>query len=232
MSRLYVVRHGQASFGAADYDALSPLGEQQGVLLGQWLAKTGLPVDKVIGGSLLRHKQTLQACLQGSGLPCEQLAEDAGFNEYDHVEVIARAYPQFADPAAMKAHLKAAPEPRRAFQQLFAEAMQRWASGAHDAEYTESWPAFKARIHGAWQRLMLNTGESETIWVFTSGGPIACLTQLALNLPDSIALELNWGLMNTGITQLFANPQRLRLGYLNAVPHLELTGDPALISYR
>lgn len=37
MGTLYLVRHGQASFGADDYDQLSPLGQRQSVRLGEYL---------------------------------------------------------------------------------------------------------------------------------------------------------------------------------------------------
>jgi broad specificity phosphatase PhoE len=38
MGNLYLVRHGQASFGAADYDQLSELGQRQSVRLGEYFA--------------------------------------------------------------------------------------------------------------------------------------------------------------------------------------------------
>jgi broad specificity phosphatase PhoE len=39
MGTLYLVRHGQASFGADDYDQLSPLGQQQTVRLGEYFIR-------------------------------------------------------------------------------------------------------------------------------------------------------------------------------------------------
>jgi len=36
MGTLYLVRHGQASFGAADYDNLSELGHKQSARLGEY----------------------------------------------------------------------------------------------------------------------------------------------------------------------------------------------------
>ncbi|MFP3608465.1 histidine phosphatase family protein, partial [Paraburkholderia sp. SIMBA_053] len=38
MAELYLVRHGQASLGADDYDQLSDAGEQQGIWLGEYFA--------------------------------------------------------------------------------------------------------------------------------------------------------------------------------------------------
>jgi broad specificity phosphatase PhoE len=58
MGNLYFVRHGQASFGADDYDQLSELGSRQSVRLGEYLAEKGLQFEAVYTGSLKRHIQT------------------------------------------------------------------------------------------------------------------------------------------------------------------------------
>ncbi|MFQ5527850.1 MAG: hypothetical protein ACE5GX_16530 [Thermoanaerobaculia bacterium] len=47
MSRVLLVRHGQASAGSADYDRLSELGERQSRLLGRHWAGHGLELDRV-----------------------------------------------------------------------------------------------------------------------------------------------------------------------------------------
>ena len=57
MGTLYLVRHGQASFGAADYDQLSDLGHKQSVRLGEYFAHKGIHFDGLIAGTLRRHKQ-------------------------------------------------------------------------------------------------------------------------------------------------------------------------------
>ena len=58
MGNLYLVRHGQASFGAADYDNLSELGHRQSVRLGEYFAHKGLQFEAVMVGTLRRHAQT------------------------------------------------------------------------------------------------------------------------------------------------------------------------------
>src|SRR6267142_1114765 len=63
LGQIYLVRHGQASFGAEDYDELSDLGAQQSRLLGGWLARLGQPLTCVVTGSLKRHRQTADACM-------------------------------------------------------------------------------------------------------------------------------------------------------------------------
>ena len=64
MGTLYLVRHGQASFGAEDYDQLSELGTRQCHALGLWFAARGLQFEAVLRGTLKRHAQSLAAFLQ------------------------------------------------------------------------------------------------------------------------------------------------------------------------
>ena len=58
MTVLYLIRHGQASFGAEDYDQLSELGRRQSVLLGTHLRQTQPPLDAIYAGSLRHQKHS------------------------------------------------------------------------------------------------------------------------------------------------------------------------------
>ena len=64
MGTLTLVRHGQASFGAANYDQLSTVGELQSARLGAYLAQQSLRFDAVYHGSLQRHHQTWPVSLR------------------------------------------------------------------------------------------------------------------------------------------------------------------------
>ncbi len=101
MGEIYLVRHGQASFGAADYDQLSPLGEEQGRILGRWHRQLGLQVDGVALGGLKRHRQTAEAwSAEMADAPAPSLwTVDPGFDEYDHREMLMRAHPEAKDEA-------------------------------------------------------------------------------------------------------------------------------------
>jgi len=92
MGTLYLVRHGQASFGADDYDQLSELGERQSVRLGEYFAERAIHFDGLIAGTLRRHKQTLDGILRGTNRAGEHLAWE-GLNEYDSEAVIATVHP-------------------------------------------------------------------------------------------------------------------------------------------
>jgi broad specificity phosphatase PhoE len=67
MGTLYLVRHGQASFGADNYDQLSELGLKQSERLGAYFAAKGLQFDAAFTGTLQRQIQTLAGICKGGG---------------------------------------------------------------------------------------------------------------------------------------------------------------------
>jgi broad specificity phosphatase PhoE len=234
MGQIFLVRHGQASFGKANYDQLSELGFEQARLLGQWYANTRQPFSKVINGGMLRHRQTADACMEV--LPKKLLIEtewltDEDFAEFDHQEVLLRHCPEFADAVAFKALLASHVDPPRALEQLFRAAMQRWMSGWHDGDYAETWPDFRRRCVRALERLDTDSSKQTTI-VFTSGGVIAALMQHLLGLQDFQVMELNWTLANCAVTKLLHRPGQFTLSYLNNYAHLEWLGQPGAVTYR
>ncbi len=233
MGAIYLIRHGQASFGAANYDQLSELGHQQARALGESL-KTRVPrVDAVVMGTLQRHQATAASCLDAMGLDLSQQVH-AGFNEFDHEEVIERAEPRYADKLVMMSDMAAAGNARRAFQQFFEKAVQRWMSGQHDADYRETWSAFKLRCHAALDDVVQQSQQQAangTTLVFTSGGFIAIACQRLLGIPDAHAFTLNWTLVNGGVTKLAVGSQGPRLLSVNEHAHFE-GPQAALLTYR
>lgn len=235
MGAIYLVRHGQASFGAADYDCLSDLGVEQSRLLGRWFADCEQRFDRAVSGGLKRHNQTAEACLGAMPehlRPKDECWKDAGFEEYDHREVLIRYRPDFADGESTKRLLAQSDNPRKAFQKFFAEAMARWMDGKHDAEYRESWAQFQKRCNDAMQRCAEQTASAQNTVVFTSGGAIAAIVQALLGVSASSAAMLNFGLVNSAVTKLLCQPGRVSLSYMNAFPHLERGGQPQNITYR
>jgi len=85
MSRVFLVRHTQASFLQPNYDQLSPLGERQARLLGEFWARQGLEFDQVVTGPRARQTGTAsiagQACQRtGVKFPEPHVMEE--FDEY------------------------------------------------------------------------------------------------------------------------------------------------------
>jgi broad specificity phosphatase PhoE len=242
MGQIFLVRHGQASFGSDNYDQLSPLGIEQAKILGTWFARCGQRFDRIVTGGMKRHHQTAEACITALGAH-EQLAShsDDGFNEYDHDEIMRRHRPEFADPKEVKRFLATQENAKRLFQQEFEKGMARWMGGQFDHEYKESWQAFRQRCAAALGRLMQAEEASQRIVVFTSGGTISALCQVVLGLPDGQVAQLNWSLVNSAVTKLmFQNGNneagqhapRISLSYLNNYAHLESMPDSKAITYR
>lgn len=230
MGAIYLIRHGQASFGADDYDKLSDIGHRQGRVLGESLKTRVAQIDRVICGGMRRHRETAENCLSAMGQPT-QWEEDGGWAEYDHEAVVNALRPEWADKQLMRVQLAALPDPRRAFQDIFAEAIARWVGGEHDADYPETWTAFRARVDAALLRLHQNLGKSQTALVFTSGGPITAAVQKLMQLPDERAFRLNWTLANCGITKLIYSERGLYLSSLNEHACFE-GAHSKLITYR
>ncbi|HEY2345659.1 MAG TPA: histidine phosphatase family protein [Xanthomonadaceae bacterium] len=229
MADVLLIRHGQASFGAADYDRLSATGEDQSRLLGQWFGRIGTVPDLVVTGSMRRHARTAELCLETAAIDAPTLVVP-GFDEMDHLEVLARHRPDLVAPGALVAELAAAADPQRAFQDLFAAAASRWTCGEHDGDYACTWDRFRTNVLAALQ--MLAGHAARRIWVFTSGGPIAVIVNALMGAPVDRTFESAWPLVNTSTTRIALGADRnLLLGY-NMWPHLEVAGDASLVTYR
>ena len=67
MGVVLLVRHGQASFGADDYDVLSEIGWEQSRVLGRYLAERDLRPDVLLRGGMRRHRETAEGMVEGAG---------------------------------------------------------------------------------------------------------------------------------------------------------------------
>jgi len=234
MGSLYLVRHGQASFGSQNYDALSALGHQQGHVVGQALKARGVAPEVVVAGTMQRHQETARAALSAMALD-RSVQILAGVNEFDHEDVIEVAEPRYADKALMMGEMAASGDPRRAFQSFFQDAVSRWVAGHHDEQYQEPWSVFKLRCVNTLAELVKLTPAKGQAVVFTSGGFISVVCAHLLGLHDTQAFTINWTLANAGITKINVGRDGLHLLSVNEHGHLEgaaPTGSPSLLSYR
>ncbi len=225
MSAIYLIRHGQASAGADDYDELSPLGRQQAEHLGRELTRRGVKPAAVLCGALRRHQQTAQHCLSGAGLALEWQTLPQ-WNEYDHRRILSAYKPQYHEISALRDAIGTHPDPEAFLQGELSAAFDRWLSGRHDADYHESASAFRERVRGALAGLP--PPEAGPIWVFTSGGPITVVTQTLLGLEPLGLFRLNAQLVNAGITKLVPYGGGWGLATLNE--HAAFEGRPEWIT--
>jgi broad specificity phosphatase PhoE len=233
---IYLIRHGQASFGADDYDVLSPIGIRQAQVLGKYLAQLGVSFDRCIAGGLRRQQHTAEAALaqfSALDLPTPLLEIDRAFDEFDADAVIRALLPAMLpdEPEALHVMRNAA-EHRGEFQRLFALIIGRWLSGNYDTDGLQSWLGFVAQVEAGLLAILESAGPNERIAVFTSGGTITALLHLITQMPAPQAFELNWQIVNTSLNQLKFRGREVALASFNSHAHLQLLNTPELITYR
>lgn len=229
MRLLLLVRHGQASFGKRNYDALSELGHEQSRVLGAALAARGVTPDLVVRGDLRRHDETAIGIVEGlgQGVPVEV---DTGWNEFDFEHVVQVHKPLYRSRTFMLADLLRTREPKVAFQKVFEDATGRWVGGVHDDDYFESFPAFSTRVDAALRRAAELVPERGTVVVVSSGGPIGLATSHLLAGDASLWGTLNRVAVNTGMTKVVNGRSGLTLATYNDHSHVE--HESRLLTYR
>ncbi|WP_180733036.1 histidine phosphatase family protein [Paraburkholderia sp. PGU19] len=221
MAELYLVRHGQASLGADDYDRLSDVGEQQGIWLGEYFAQRDIAFDRVMTGTLRRHAQTLDAIRRGLGEARIDCEIHPGLDEYDF-HALFRA---LGDEHSALAE-RATRSPRDFFKAL-REVLQLWTQGALDGRAPETWDAFQQRVSDA--RAAIQQGSGQRVLVVSSGGVIAALTQQVLQAPAATAIALNMQIRNSSVSHYFFNRGMLHLSSFNGIGHLD---DPQRSAFQ
>ncbi|MBA4262417.1 MAG: histidine phosphatase family protein [Comamonadaceae bacterium] len=215
MGTLYLVRHGQASFGAADYDQLSELGQRQSERLGRYWADQGLRFDAVLTGTLRRHAQTWEGIARGAGLALEPLPW-AGLNEYDSEALIRAVLPCKRDATLGDPH---SPEGYRAHFRLLRDGLAQWMAGTVSPQ---GMPGYTDFVHGITSALdhvrAHHTGQQ--VLLVSSGGPIATAVGHVLGLSPDATIELNMRIRNSAVTEFVFNPKRHNLLSYNTLAHL------------
>jgi broad specificity phosphatase PhoE len=217
MATIYLIRHGQASFAKEDYDNLSELGMQQARRLGEVLAQRLGQFDQVHLGSMRRHQQTAEACLTAMGAQTDELASkvDAGWNEYDHQDILHQFDKRFSTAGAIQNYISGQSNPKAAFKQMFDQAVERWINSEHDSDYVESWSSYRERVHRVLNKVISSASGAQKVAVFSSGGPIAMLSQSLLAVPAQKLMQMNWTLLNCGVTKLVSSANGVILSSLN-----------------
>jgi broad specificity phosphatase PhoE len=221
MGALYLVRHGQASFGTADYDRLSELGGRQCAQLGRYLHERGLRFEGVLRGTLARHRQSLDAIASTlPGLPAA--IEWPGLNEYDGDALVRAVHAGPVAPATT-------PEGYRQHFRLLREGLAQWMAGATQPQGMPSWPGFVADVGAALDHV--RTRFDGNVLLVSSGGPIATAVAHVLGAPPPAVIELNLRIRNSALTEFAFTPKRHMLVSYNTVPHLDHPDRAGWVTY-
>ena len=225
MSRLFLVRHGQASFGSHDYDRLTPAGVAQCEQLARHWRTIGRRVDLVFSGSLRRQRASAEAFARAAGeagAAAPPVWPLAGFEEYDH-DALMTAH-------ARQPNASCSPEDRRDFHRRLSASLGAWTEGTLPG--VESFAAFRDRCAGALSRLLAEIGRGRQAVLFGSAGSLAAAMQPALGVADRELMRLKLNFYNTGVSSLLFDGQAVTIESLNSVAHLEQPGFTTLITHR
>jgi len=238
MSTLYLIRHGQAASYGHGEDHLSETGRAQAKKLGEYLVQTDASFDVVIAGDLLRQQETASIvgevyAAAGRDFPATQI--DPRWNEYDAqgvtgalVPVLAAADADFAQKVQDFQANIGTREHNRYFQRMFEVVMAKWVNDAVTAPGVEAFSNFHQRVTSA-RAEITDDPTSRRVAAFTSGGPIGACVQHVMQAPAMMAMEVNWRVRNTSITELLYSRNRISLDSFNGVPHITELG---LLTFR
>ncbi|MCD0449705.1 histidine phosphatase family protein [Actinocorallia sp. API 0066] len=214
MPVIHLVRHAQASFGAADYDALSPVGPDQAAVVGRALAARKPREPLITAGTLVRQRETALG-LAGTAGFAGPVDTDARWNEYDFLHLVAEA----AEVGQARSNAD--------FQGLLDVALRAWI----EEDAPDGWRAFADGALAAVTALAERLGRGRDGIAVTSGGVIAAICGALLDAPPAGVVALNRVMVNASITTLLVGSSGLTLLTVN--DHAHFTGDGrALLTYR
>lgn len=236
MSLLYLIRHGQASFDAEDYDQLSVRGMEQARQLGLHWAKLNLIFDHVHVGPRRRHRQTMEAVAavyRERGLNWPEAVALPELDEHFGYDVLTRSLPDLMqrDPVIrdMKEKLrKDSDTAQRDYLRLFQKVTRLWVRRELNRPDLEAWHEFRERVNRGLVTITGGAGSKKKVAAFSSGGPVAAAMGFALNLDDEKTLDLSWVVRNAAYSEFLFSRGRFSLMTFNAVPHL---ADPHLLTF-
>ena len=223
MTTLYLVRHGQASFAAENYDCLSELGHRQSAWLGEHFASRGIVFARAVCGTLDRQRQTARTLLEAMG-SATPVVEHAGWNEYSG-DALYRAY---HGEGWAKARAKG---DVREFYRTIKAALLLWSEEKLAGDLPETWRQFGERTVRAMQAACEGLPAGACVLAASSGGAIARAVATLLHAPAHTAIELNLQYRNSAFCEIFVSPRSKRMVSFNCIPHLDRPDRAEAITY-
>ncbi|MFT4520260.1 MAG: broad specificity phosphatase PhoE [Halioglobus sp.] len=235
MATIYLIRHGQASFGSENYDKLSELGCRQADIVGEYLRDCGIHLDAAYSGDLSRQHETAQRALASQPGEVSHTV-DPRFNEIQNEEQIEYLMPQVLERSPeIRALVAKGFSSSKDYQKLIDAVFNFWVSPECDEPKIQSWADFSGGARDALHKVMAEQGSGKTIGIFTSGGTLATLVAQVIGLGGEDTYQLYEPIMNCSVTQLFYSGDKVSLSYFNDCSFLRVLGQQKgeeLITYR
>jgi broad specificity phosphatase PhoE len=235
MASIYLIRHGQASFGAQDYDKLSELGCRQAHVVGEYFRDCGIQFDAVYSGDLSRQRETARLAIASQPVEIPHHIDER-FNEVRNDEQIKYLMPQVVkENPTVKALVEKGLSSSKDYQKVIDAVFNYWVSPACNDSRIQSWADFSGDTRQALARVMEEQGSGKTVGIFTSGGTLATIVAQVLGLGGDQTYQLYEPVFNCSITQLFYTGSKVSLSCFNDCSFLQVMGavrDEKLVSYR
>jgi broad specificity phosphatase PhoE len=225
MPTVLLVRHGQASFGAADYDVLSELGRRQADIVAASLVERGYRPARLYSGTLRRQQETA-AAFRALGAP--ELEVEPRWDEFDTDDVLTH---HSESSLRIQGNGDGETLTNRGFQAALEPALAEWVAHAERSPTSQTWPQFSGAGPAALGDLAADLGPGETAVIVTSGGAIAAVVGALLGAPAEVFAALNRTLVNAGVTKIAIGSSGTNVLSVNDHSHLELV-DRELVTYR
>lgn len=230
MSKIFLIRHGQASFLEDEYDNLSPKGIVQSEALGTYFLNNEIQFDKIYIGNLRRHQQTFDGfstAFSSNGIKLPEPVYLNELNEHQALEAFKLGYDDFImsnkNAHSLYEELKNNPHVQHSnYIQIFGLFFNEFVSGKYplNGHPIQTWSDFRAQTKKGIATVLQNTGQGETVGVFTSGGTKSSIIGDSLDLVDQKISQLNLAIRNTSFSQLYFTKNKLSILSINEIPHL------------
>jgi broad specificity phosphatase PhoE len=227
VATLYLIRHGQASYGETDYDRLSARGREQAAALGRFLGNAGL--NTLYAGPLVRHRQTVEVASEAAvaadlAVPDPQIVPELA--EYPAFEILKHMIPRLVAEDEKFAGLETARTPRL-LDEAFHAILGRWSRDEWAAEGLERVGDFMVRVRSGLDRIFRSAGSGARIACVTSAGPIGVAVGLLFGASEERMVRTSVLIRNASVTELrFRSqefdwrPDQLSLVTFNVTEHL------------
>lgn len=235
MSSIYLIRHGQASFGADDYDKLSQLGLRQAHVVGEYLRDSGIHFDAVYSGNLSRQRETARLAIASQPREVPHHI-DPRFNEIQNDEQLKCLLPEVVKiNPAVQALVDKGLSSSKDYQKVIDAVFNYWVTPACNDPRIQSWADYSSGVRQAVADIVQAHGSGKTVGVFTSGGALATIVAQVLGMGGEQTYQFYEPIFNCSVTQLFYSKSKISLSYFNDCSFLRVLGQQRgenLLTYR
>lgn len=215
MSTLVLMRHGQASFGAAKYDELTRQGESQARATGLWMRQRGIAPTALVHGPRQRQIHSAKLLLEGARMACTPTEVNALDEFAEGEEIFAAAEKHFGRPM-WESISRSSTDVLRDYD----AACRAWSFDELEIPGCLSIDEFRAEIRQWFEQTTGSAGSGQCVLAVTSAGVIAALVCEVMGLPNSKWHSLLRVIRNASLTDILYSKGRSSLLAFNGVGHL------------